>query len=220
MIRARVESRVILLGPPGAGKGTQAASLAQELDVPHVATGDLFRAAVSQGTPLGKLAKTYMDRGELVPDEVTVRMLLERVSQPDARRGYILDGFPRTVEQAQALDKALSERKEKIDKALLIVVPDEELVQRLSGRWVCRVCQTPYHEVNNPPKVRGRCDRDGGELYQRDDDKPETVRNRLRVYAQQTLPLVEHYRREGVLVRVNGQQEIETVRGDLMKALR
>ena len=217
-MRARA-ARVVLLGPPGAGKGTQAASIAQALGVPHVATGDLFRAAVSQGTELGKLAKSYMDRGELVPDEVTVRMLLERVSQPDATRGYILDGFPRTREQARALDQALAVRREKIDKALLITVNDEELVKRLSGRWICRVCQTPYHASNNPPKVAGRCDKDGGELYQRDDDKPETVRNRLTVYHRQTSPLIDHYQKQNVLARVNGEHDIDTVRRDLLKAL-
>ncbi|MBI4236015.1 MAG: adenylate kinase [Chloroflexi bacterium] len=212
--------RIVLLGPPGAGKGTQAAALAQALGVPHVATGDLFRAAVGQGTALGRQAKSYMDRGELVPDDVTVRMLLDRVSQPDAQNGYVLDGFPRTLEQARALDEALSARRERITQALLIAVPDEELVQRLGGRWICRLCQTPYHAVNNPPKVRGRCDRDGGDLYQRDDDKPETVRQRLRVYAQQTAPLIDYYERQGILLRVNGQQEIEAVRLDLLAALR
>lgn len=214
-----LSARVVLLGPPGAGKGTQAASLAEALGVPHIATGDLFRAAVSQGTELGKLAKSYMDKGELVPDDVTVRMLLERVSKDDAKRGYILDGFPRTSQQARALDQALTGRKEKIDSALLIVVNDEELVKRLSGRWICRVCQTPYHAVNNPPKVPGRCDRENGELYQRDDDKPETVRNRLRVYHQQTALLIEHYQEKGVLSSVNGEQDIKTVRRDLLKAL-
>jgi adenylate kinase len=211
---------VILLGAPGAGKGTQATTLATELKVPQVSTGDLFRAALAHGTELGKTAKSYMDRGELVPDQVTVQMLLERISQPDAKNGYILDGFPRTLGQARALDEALMGRKEKIDRVLLVDVSDEELVRRLSGRWICRSCQTPYHEVNNPPKVKGRCDRCGGELYQRDDDKPETVRNRLRVYHEQTSPLIDYYKAQKKLKEVNGEQEITAVRRDLLGSIR
>lgn len=211
--------RIILLGAPGAGKGTQAATLSDALKAPHVATGDLFRAALSQGTELGQKAKAYMDRGELVPDEVTVEMLLERISQPDAEAGYILDGFPRTIEQANALDGALGARQEGIDKVVLVDVSEDELVRRLSGRWICRSCQTPYHETNNPPKVAGRCDADGGELYQRDDDKPETVRNRLQVYSQQTAPLIDFYENKGVLARINGEQAIDSVRRDLLSSI-
>ncbi len=212
--------RIILLGAPGAGKGTQAATLHEELNAPHIATGDLFRAALSQGTPLGMEAKSYMDRGELVPDDVTVRMLLERISQPDASGGYILDGFPRSIGQAEALSSALSDRSEGIDKVLLVDVSEDELVQRLSGRWICRTCQTPYHAVNNPPRSSGVCDADGGELYQRDDDRPETVMNRLTVYKDQTAPLIDYYEGRQILTRINGEQEIDSVRADLLAALK
>ena len=212
--------RVILLGAPGAGKGTQAATVGETLNVPHVATGDLFRAAVSQGTELGREAKTFMDRGELVPDRVTIAMLLERVSQGDASGGYVLDGFPRTVEQAQALADELRERSESVDRVVLIDVSENELVRRLSGRWICRTCQMPYHEVNNPPKSEGTCDLDGGPLYQRDDDTPETVRNRLQVYQQQTAPLVDFYEAEQLLTRIDGEQEIGAVREQLLLAVR
>ena len=211
--------RIILLGAPGAGKGTQAATLHEQLNAPHIATGDLFRAALSQGTPLGLEAKSYMDRGELVPDDVTVRMLLERISQPDAADGYILDGFPRSLAQAEALDEALKSRNETVDKVLLVDVSEDELVRRLSGRWVCRACQTPYHAVNNPPKTEGACDADGGELYQRDDDKPETVRNRLGVYRDQTAPLIDYYTAQEILTSINGEQEIDVVRADLLAAI-
>ena len=211
--------RIILLGAPGAGKGTQAATLHEQLNAPHIATGDLFRAALSQGTPLGLEAKGYMDRGELVPDDVTVRMLLERISQPDAADGYILDGFPRSQAQAEALDEALTNRGENIDKVLLVDVSEDELVRRLSGRWICRACQTPYHAVNNPPKAEGTCDVEGGELYQRDDDKPETVRNRLGVYQDQTAPLIDYYTAQDILTRIDGEQDIDDVRTDLLAAL-
>ena len=212
--------RIILLGAPGAGKGTQAATLHEELNAPHVATGDLFRAALSQGTPLGLEAKSYMDRGELVPDDVTVRMLLERISQPDASDGYILDGFPRSIAQAEALGAALTERSESINKVLLVDVSADELVRRLSGRWICRACQTPYHAVSNPPRTEGVCDADGGELYQRDDDKPETVMNRLTVYKEQTAQLIDYYEGQHILTRINGEQEIDVVRSNLLAALK
>ena len=212
--------RIILLGAPGAGKGTQAATLHEELNAPHIATGDLFRAALSQGTPLGMEAKSYMDRGELVPDDVTVRMLLERISQPDASDGYILDGFPRSIGQAEALGAALTERSEGIDKVLLVDVSEDELVRRLSGRWICRSCQTPYHAISNPPRAEGVCDADGGELYQRDDDKPETVMNRLTVYKDQTAPLIDYYEGQQILTRINGEQEIDVVRSNLLAALK
>lgn len=214
--------RIILLGAPGAGKGTQAATLHEQLNAPHIATGDLFRAALSQRTPLGLEAKSYMDRGELVPDDVTVRMLLERISEPDAADGYILDGFPRSLAQAEALDEALKSRNENIDKVLLVDVSEDELVSRLSGRLVCRGCPTPYHVINNPPKTEGMCDTcdaDEGELYQRDDDKPETVRNRLGVYRDQTAPLIDYYTAQNILTSINGEQEIEGVRADLLAAL-
>ncbi len=212
--------RIVLLGAPGAGKGTQAASVGETLSVPHVATGDLFRTAVSQKTELGLEAKTYMDRGELVPDRVTIAMLLERISKEDANNGYVLDGFPRTVEQARALAEALSDRQQSLDRVVLIDVSEDELVRRLSGRWICRTCQTPYHEVSNPPKDPGVCDRDGGVLYQRDDDKPETVRNRLQIYGEQTAPLIDFYETAGSLKRVDGEQEIGAVRDQLLAAIR
>lgn len=211
--------RVILLGPPGAGKGTQAGILAEGAKVAHVASGDLFRKHLGQGTELGKLAKTHMDKGELVPDDVTIRMVLERIAEPDAAAGYVLDGFPRTMEQAKALDEALSTRGQHIDKAPLVEVDTEELVRRLAGRWICRKCQTPYHELSAPPKQRGVCDACGGELYQRDDDKPEVVRARLETYERQTAPLIGYYEKQGKLVRVNGQQPVEQVTSDLLRAV-
>lgn len=210
---------LVLLGAPGAGKGTQAALLSQNMGLAHVATGDMFREAVRQGTELGKLAKSYMDRGELVPDDVTIRMLLERLSRPDCQNGCMLDGFPRTLEQARALDEALTREGKAIDKAVYIKVSPEELVSRLSGRWTCRQCGAVYHEVNNPPETVGRCDNCSGELYQRDDDRPETVRNRLAVYFQQTAPVIDYYSSKGKLVEVNGEQTMEKVTADLLQVL-
>ena len=211
--------RVILLGPPGAGKGTQAAIIAERAGVAHIASGDLFRKHLGEGTELGKLAKTYMDKGELVPDEVTIRMVLERIAEPDATEGYVLDGFPRTMEQARALDAALAEQGERIDDAPLVEVDSEELVRRLAGRWICRGCQTPYHEFSAPPNKPGVCDACGGELYQRDDDKPEVVRARLETYDRQTAPLIGYYEQQGKLTRVNGQQPVEQVTEDLLRAV-
>ncbi|MDO8531964.1 MAG: adenylate kinase [Dehalococcoidia bacterium] len=210
---------VILLGAPGAGKGTQAATLQQELKLAHVASGDLFREHQQKGTELGLLAKSYMEKGQLVPDEVTIRMVLERIERPDCAQGAILDGFPRTIEQAKALDQALTQRNKAIDKVLYIVVSEAELVRRLSDRWICRSCQIPYNVTSAPPKLTGKCDRCGGQLYQRADDTPETARNRLRVYFQQTMPLIEYYQKAGKLTEVNGEQEIDKVRGDLLRSL-
>lgn len=210
---------VILLGAPGAGKGTQAATLQQELKLAHVASGDLFREHQQKGTELGLLAKSYMEKGQLVPDEVTIRMVLERIERPDCAQGAILDGFPRTIEQARALDQALTQRNKAIDKVLYIVVSEAELVRRLSDRWICRSCQTPYNVTSAPPRVAGKCDRCSGQLYQRADDTPETARNRLRVYFQQTMPLIEYYQKAGKLTEVNGEQEIDKVRGDLLRSL-
>lgn len=209
----------MLLGAPGAGKGTQAAILAEKTGLAHVATGDMFREAVRQGTELGRLAQTYMERGELVPDDVTIRMLLERLSRPDCQKGCMLDGFPRTLEQARALDEALAQQGKAIDKALYIKVSPQALVRRLSGRWTCRQCGAVYHEVNNPPQTPGRCDGCGGELYQRDDDQPQTVKNRLDVYFQQTAPVIAYYQSKGKLVEVNGEQTVEAVAADLLQAL-
>ena len=208
---------LVLLGAPGAGKGTQAVPLAQELGLAHVASGDLFRMHLGQGTELGLLARSYMDRGELVPDDVTVRMTLDRLSQPDCANGAILDGFPRTLAQAQALAEALSQDGRAVDLAILFDVSDEELLTRLGGRWICRVCQTPYHVVNKPPKVPGVCDLDGGELYQRSDDSVETARTRLEVYHEQTAPLIDYYTVAGKLARVDAKQPPKAVHRDLIR---
>ncbi|MCD6518673.1 MAG: adenylate kinase, partial [Anaerolineae bacterium] len=184
---------IVLLGPPGAGKGTQAKLLQEWLGIPQISTGDLFRAHISQGTELGRLAKEYIDRGDLVPDEVTVRMVEERISQPDCARGAIFDGFPRTVAQAEALDTLLAKRKRRIDIVLYIQVSEEELLRRLEGRWICSQCGAVYHRVYHPEKVPGICDRCGGKLYQREDDTPETQKRRIQVYEEQTAPLIAYY---------------------------
>ena len=211
---------IILLGPPGAGKGTQAQELKKRLGIAHVASGDLFREAMEEGTELGLVAKSYIERGELVPDEVTIAMILERLDEPDCREGVILDGFPRTIEQAKALEEALAERGEAIAAVLYIRVSDEVIVERLSGRRICRNCQANYHVIFNPPKRPGVCDLCGGELYQREDDRPETVRKRLEVYLAQTAPLIEYYRKAGLLTEIDGEQDIEGVTADLMAAIR
>lgn len=210
---------VILLGPPGAGKGTQAARLAERLGLAHVASGDLFREAVAAQTPLGQKAQGYIERGELVPDEIAVAMVLERLAQPDCRRGAILDGFPRTVAQAEALEEALSAQGKKVDAVLLVRVPDEVVLERLTGRRICRNCQAPYHLTFHPPAQEGICDRCGGVLYQRDDDREETVRRRLQVYWEQTAPLISYYRRKQLLREVDGVGEVEEVGERLLRAL-
>lgn len=210
---------VILLGPPASGKGTQAARLREALDLPHVASGDLFRENLKNETELGRKAKVYMDRGELVPDDVTIGMVMDRLSQPDCADGALLDGFPRTIAQAEALAQALAERGHRISVVPNIVVPDEVLIERVSGRRLCRTCGESYHVQFNPPEQPGVCDNDGGELYQRDDDKPETVRQRLKVYWKQTSPLIDYYRSQGVLVEVNGDQAIDAVAADLRAAV-
>lgn len=211
---------IVLLGAPGAGKGTQAAYLEEELGIPHVSSGDLFRENLREETELGKLARTYMDRGELVPDEVTIAMVAERLARPDCAAGVILDGFPRTIAQAQALDGILAEKGHRIGVVPYIKVADEVLLARLAGRWTCRQCGAIYHQLFSPPKVAGRCDECGGELYQRADDTPETQRRRIEVYFQQTTPLIEHYRERGLLVEIDGEQPIERVRADLLAAIR
>jgi adenylate kinase len=210
---------LVMLGPPGAGKGTQAALLAEKIKVPHVATGDLFRTALKEETELGLTAKSYMERGELVPDEVTVAMVRERLLEPDCDTGVILDGFPRTVEQAEALEGLLTDQGKAIDAALFIDAAEDELVRRLSSRWTCRNCQAVYNVISNPPREEGRCDVCGGELYQRPDDVPETVRNRIRVYWDQTSPLVEYYRGKGLLITIESEGGIENVQGKILKAL-
>ena len=210
---------VVLLGPPASGKGTQAARLREELDLPHVASGDLFRENLKNQTELGLRAKTYMDRGALVPDDVTIAMVMDRLARPDCANGALLDGFPRTIAQAKALDEALAEQGNGIGCALNISVPDDVLVERVSGRRLCRTCGESYHIKFSPPKRPGVCDEDGGELYQRDDDMPDTVRERLKVYWEQTSPLIDHYRAQGVLAEVDGNQSIDAVTEDLRAAL-
>jgi len=210
---------IVLLGPPASGKGTQAARLREALNLPHVASGDLFRENLKSETELGLKAKVYMDRGDLVPDDVTIAMVMDRLSRPDCADGALLDGFPRTIAQAEALDQALAEKGHKISLVPNITVPDEVLVERVSGRRLCRTCGEAYHVKFNPPKQPGICDKDGGELYQRDDDKPDTVRQRLKVYWEQTSPLIDYYRRQGVLVEVNGDQPIDAVTADLRAAV-
>jgi len=207
--------RVILLGAPGSGKGTQAERLSQATGLVHIASGDLFRQAEKEGTELGKLAKSYMEKGVLVPDEVTTGMILERIAE--SSQGFILDGFPRNMEQAQALNIALAE--EAIDKVIYIKVSQEALLRRLSERWVCRQCETPYNLVSSPPKVAGKCDLCGGELYQRLDDNKETAQRRLEVYFAQTTPLISYYQQRGKLVEINGQKAIEEVSKELLALL-
>ena len=211
--------RVVMLGAPGAGKGTQADILSSELKLPHIASGDLFRQALEKRTEIGLLAKSHMDKGELVPDEVTIRMVLERIDQPDCASGCLFDGFPRTSEQARILDQALKKRGEAIDKAIYIEVSDDELVQRLSGRWLCRNCQTPYHIANSPPGTPGKCDRCGGDLYQRPDDREETVRERLKVFLVQTVPVLDYYEKQGKLVKVNGSSGALVVAREILSRL-
>ena len=210
--------RVAFLGPPGAGKGTQARELAQEWGVPHIATGDMLREAVAAGTPLGLDAKRYMDQGTLVPDDVIVGLIAERLSKPDAKRGFILDGFPRTIGQARALSTLLENLGQPLARVIFFDVSEAELLRRLTGRRVCRNCGATYHLVSAPPARPGVCDRCGGELYQRADDSEATVRNRLRVYNTQTAPLLDDYRRRGLLSTVRGEGAIETIRAALRQA--
>jgi adenylate kinase len=210
----------IILGAPGAGKGTQADILSQEMNLPHIASGDLFRQALEARTEVGLLAKSHMDKGELVPDEVTIKIILERINQPDCASGCLLDGFPRTLHQAEVLDKALMEKGKRIDKAIYIEVPKEELVKRLSRRWLCRICQTPYHTTSSPLKTPGRCDKCGGELYQRSDDREETVKDRLNVFFTQTLPILDYYKKQSKLINVKGNQAIQEVTEEILSALK
>ncbi|MEL0537803.1 adenylate kinase [Staphylococcus debuckii] len=202
---------IILMGLPGAGKGTQASEIVKKFPIPHISTGDMFRKAIKDETELGKEAKSYMDRGELVPDEVTVGIVKERLSEDDAKKGFLLDGFPRTLEQAEALSKIMKELDRQIDAVINIEVPEEELMNRLTGRRICEVCGTTYHLVFNPPKVDGVCDLDGGKLYQREDDNPETVAKRLEVNVKQSKPIIEYYDKEGVLKNIDGSGDIEKV---------
>jgi adenylate kinase len=211
---------VLLIGAVGAGKGTQAATLSRELGLEHLASGNLFRAAAAAGSPLGEEARTYMDRGELVPDELTIEMFMRELESPAAERGAILDGFPRTVRQAEALDALLAQQGERIRRVIHIDVPVEELVQRVSGRWICPVCSTPYHTKTDPPREPGRCDREGAQLVQRDDDRPEVVRARLDKQMGPMLAVLDHYGRAGIVDRVDGRQPIEAVTADILDRIR
>ena len=210
---------LIFLGAPGAGKGTQAAVVAEKTKLAHIATGDLFRAAVKNGTELGKIVEGYMKQGKLVPDEVTIGVIMEKLNEPDCAAGVIFDGFPRTLEQATALDKALESRGNKVDKVISIEVPDENLLKRLGGRWTCPQCQAVYHEIASPPKITGVCDKCGGKLYQRADDNETTIKERLNVYHAQTAPLLDYYKKSNKLVAVDGTVDIENVTNQILKVL-
>jgi len=204
---------IVFLGAPGAGKGTQAARVAEDLKLAHIATGDMFREAQKQQ------AKAYMEKGMLVPDEITIKMVLERISAPDCDSGVIFDGFPRNLAQAEALDAALVDYGKNIDNVVYIKVSEEELLERLTGRWICRQCQTPYHVKNTPPREWGKCDKCGGELYQRADDKEETIKERLRVFFAQTTPLIDYYNKAGKLLEVDGEGEVEKIKTRIMESL-
>lgn len=210
---------IVLLGPPGAGKGTQAKAVSEKLSLPHVSSGDIFRENLKNNTELGRKAEEYMNRGELVPDDITISMIRERLSRPDCEKGALLDGFPRTPAQAGALSTMLEDFGAQVDAVPYIAVSEDELVERLSGRWTCRAKGHVFHEKYNPPEKPGVCDYDGSELYQREDDKPETVKRRIRVYFEQTQPLIDYYRTRNLLIEVDGEQPIEAVTSDLLDAL-
>jgi adenylate kinase len=210
---------IILLGPPGAGKGTQAQIISETLGLPHISSGDIFRENLKKRTELGQLAEGYMNRGELVPDDVTIAMIRERLSRPDCKPGALLDGFPRTPAQAEALSGMLAEFGGGVNAVPYINVAEDVLIERLTGRWTCRAQGHIFHEKYNPPKEPGRCDFDGSELYQRDDDKAETVKRRIRVYLDQTQPLIEYYRQRNLLIEVDGTKPIEKVTGELLEKL-
>ena len=211
--------KIVMLGAPGAGKGTQAELICEKYGIPHISTGDIFRSNIKNGTALGMEAKTYMDQGKLVPDELTVRILLDRVAKDDCSNGYVLDGFPRTIPQAEVLTEALAKSGEKVDFAIDVDVPDENIVRRMSGRRSCPKCGATYHIAYLPPKAEGICDHCGAELVQRDDDKPETVLNRLSVYHDQTQPLIEYYEKAGVLKTVDGTKDRDEVFADITAIL-
>jgi len=211
--------RAVLLGPPGAGKGTQAAKLVEKYDIPHISTGDIFRANIKEGTPLGKKAQEYMNAGELVPDELVVDLVTDRLKQDDCKNGFLLDGFPRTIFQAEKLDEFLAANDQKMDIVINLVVAKDALIKRLTGRRVCRNCGASYHIVNVPPKKEGICDVCGGELIQRADDNLETVENRINVYEEQTAPLVGYYKKAGSLVDFDGEASLDEVFDSIVKAI-
>ena len=211
--------KIIMLGAPGAGKGTQAKQIAAKYNVPHVSTGDIFRANIKEGTALGMEAKSYMDKGQLVPDELTVKILLDRVAKDDCKNGYVLDGFPRTIPQAEVLDEAVTKLGETIDYAINVDVPDENIIRRMSGRRACVACGATYHIVNVPPKKEGICDVCGEALIVRDDDKEETVKSRLETYHQQTQPLIDYYSQKGILKEVDGTKDMNEVFADIVAIL-
>lgn len=210
---------LLLMGPPGAGKGTQAERLIEKYQVPHISTGDMFRAAVKQGTELGKEAKRYMDSGQLVPDEVTVGIVREGLARPECKNGFVLDGFPRTEEQAKQLDLILDDLSIKLDGVIDITVPDDELIGRITGRRICKACGATFHMIFNPPKIEGICDKCGGTLYQRDDDKEETVKKRVEIYNKQTRPLIDYYSKQGIYKKINGLQDIDKVFADVIESI-
>lgn len=211
--------KIIMLGAPGAGKGTQAKKIAEKYQIPHISTGDIFRSNIKEGTELGMKAKAFMDQGALVPDELTIGMLMDRIQKEDCVNGYVLDGFPRTIPQAESLTAALAEREQKIDYAVNVEVPDENIINRMSGRRACLNCGATYHIVYKPSKVEGVCDVCGDKLVLRDDDKPETVKKRLSVYHDQTQPLIDYYKKAGVLANVDGTQDMEKVFSDIVAVL-
>lgn len=210
---------IIMLGVPGAGKGTQAAKLAEKKKMVHIATGDLFRKAISDNSELSEEIKEYVEQGLLVPDEITIKMLLARIAEPDVTNGVVLDGFPRSIKQAKALDAALAKNDKKVDHVIYIKVTKEELVRRLSGRWICRNCQTPYNSAESLPEIKDRCDRCGGELYQRKDDQPETIKKRLEIYLEKTAPLIDYYKKKNKLIEVNGEGKIEEIQKRIAASL-
>lgn len=211
--------KIIMLGAPGAGKGTQAKQIAAKYEIPHISTGDIFRANIKEGTALGMEAKSYMDKGQLVPDELTVKILLDRVAKDDCKNGYVLDGFPRTIPQADVLDEAVTKLGEKIDFAINVDVPDENIIRRMSGRRACLKCGATYHVVSIPPKKEGICDACGEELVIRDDDKEETVKARLEAYHKQTQPLIDYYNNKGILKEVDGTKDMNDVFADIIAIL-
>jgi len=211
---------ILIMGPPGAGKGTQADVIVKEFGIPHISTGDAFRLAMKQGTPIGIKAKEYIDKGELVPDDVTIGIVEERLQQPDCKKGFLLDGFPRTLAQAEALDQILSRLNTKLDDVINLKVDSDNLLARITGRRVCKSCGTSYHIVFNPPKVEGICDKDGGELYQRPDDNEDSVRTRLDEYSNKTAPLLTFYENQNLLRHIDGEQDIDVVSQNIVSLLR